>query len=269
VIPAVRERLSANIKAMDPEAMLRTWQPATLKGFEQLQEMFLSRMGGAGAVAVALRTRRLLLRPWRDENIAAFVEMSSDLLVMEYLLPAGEGWVARARAHWDEHGFGQWAVELPGAASFIGVVAFEVPFTPAVEVAWRLARPYWGRGCATEAARGALDYGFDKLSEIVALTVPANQRSRRVMKRLGTSHSPEDDFDHPRVPDGPLKRHVLYRLRAQSRGEMSAWRRSWQPWVKGFTITVNNLFNGCAWKTSTSTNSLSPALEPSQWPPRE
>jgi RimJ/RimL family protein N-acetyltransferase len=172
-------------------------------------------------VAVALRTPRLLLRPWRDEDIAAFVEMSSDPLVMEYLSPAGKGWVARARAHWEGHGFGQWVVELPGIASFIGVVglgvvSYEAPFTPTVEVAWRLAQPYWGRGYATEAARGALDYGFDKLglSEIVALTVPANQRSRRIMERLGMTRSPEDDFDHPRVPDGPLKRHVLYRLRA-------------------------------------------------------
>jgi RimJ/RimL family protein N-acetyltransferase len=178
-------------------------------------------------VALSLRTSRLLLRPWRDEDIAAFAEMSADPIVMEYLLPlshrglSAEAWAARARAHWDEHGFGQWVVELPGAASFIGVVGlgevvYEAPFTPAVEVAWRLARPGWGRGYATEAARAALDYGFDKLglSEIVALTVPANQRSRRVMQRLGMTRSPEDDFDHPRVPEGPLKRHVLYRLRA-------------------------------------------------------
>ena len=176
-------------------------------------------------MAVELRTSRLLLRPWRDEDIAAFVEMSSDPLVMEYLLPlserglSAEAWVARARAHWEEHGFGQWVVELPGAASFIGVVglgvvSYQAPFTPAVEVAWRLARPYWGQGYATEAARAALDYGFSKLglSEIVALTVPANQRSRRVMEHLGMTRSPEDDFDHPRVPEGPLKRHVLYRL---------------------------------------------------------
>jgi RimJ/RimL family protein N-acetyltransferase len=80
------------------------------------------------------------------------------------------------------------------------------------------SRAYWGRGYATEAARAALDYGFGKLglSEIGALTVPANQRSRRVMERLGMTRAPEDDFDHPRVPEGPLKRHVLYRLRNTS-----------------------------------------------------
>ena len=176
-------------------------------------------------MAIPLRTSRLLLRPWRDEDVAGFAEMSADPAVMEYLLPLSdrglsvEAWVARARAHWDEHGFGQWVVELPGAANFIGVVglgvvSYEAPFTPAVEVAWRLARFYWGHGYATEAATAALDYGFNELglSEIVALTVPANQRSRRVMERLGMTRSPQDDFDHPRLPEGPLRRHVLYRL---------------------------------------------------------
>jgi RimJ/RimL family protein N-acetyltransferase len=171
----------------------------------------------------------LLLRPWRDEDLAAFAEISADPIVMEYLPPlprrglSAEAWVARARAHWDEHGFGQWVVELLGESSFIGVVglgvvSYEAPFTPAVEVAWRLARPYWRHGYASEAAKAALDYGFGELglSEVVALTVPANQRSRRVMERLGMTRIPENDFDHPRVPEGPLRRHVLYRLRNTS-----------------------------------------------------
>jgi RimJ/RimL family protein N-acetyltransferase len=145
-------------------------------------------------VAFSLRTSRLLLRSWRDEDLAAFAEMSADPIVMQYLLPlsdrglSAEAWVARARAHWDEYGFGQWVVERPGEATFVGVVglatvSYEAPFSPAVEVAWRLARPYWGRGYATEAASAALEYGFGKLglTEIVAVTVPANQRSRQVM----------------------------------------------------------------------------------------
>ena len=180
-------------------------------------------------MACSRRTSRLLLRPWRDEDIAAFAQMSTDPAVMEYLLPLSqrgssvETWVAQKRAHWAEHGFGQWVVELPGGARFIGVVgletvSYEAHFTPAVEVAWRLARPYWGQGYATEAARAALDYGFSGLGlqEIVAVTVPANQRSRRVMERLGMIRSHEDDFDHPRVPAGLLRRHVLYRLRNPS-----------------------------------------------------
>ena len=182
-------------------------------------------------MAIALRTSQLVLRPWRDEDIADFAEMSADPVVMEYLLPLSERglsadtWVARKRAHWEEHGFGQWVVELPGEASFIGVVgletvSYDAHFTPAVEVAWRLVRAYWGRGYATEAAKAALDYGFGEvgLGEIVALTVPANQRSRRVMKRLGMTQSPQDDFDHPRLPEGPLRRHVLCRLRNPNGG---------------------------------------------------
>jgi RimJ/RimL family protein N-acetyltransferase len=175
-------------------------------------------MGGS------VRTSRVVLRGWRDEDVLAAEELSIDPAVMEYLVPR-PGWAACARAHWEEHGFGQWIVELPGQARFIGVVglsmvSYDAHFTPAVEVAWRLARAYWGRGYATEAARAAMDYGFGTLSlgEIVATTVPANQRSRRVMERLGMSRSPEDDFDHPRLPEGPLKRHVLYRLRNPNEG---------------------------------------------------
>jgi len=157
--------------------------------------------------------------------MAAFAAMSADPAAMEFLpslpdLAACEAWAARLQAHWREHGFGRWVVELPGEASFIGVVGltvipYEADFTPAVEVAWRLARAYWGRGYASEAARASVDYGFDTLglAEIVAVTVPANLRSRRVMERLGMTCLQEDDFDDPNVPDGPLKRCVLYRLR--------------------------------------------------------
>jgi RimJ/RimL family protein N-acetyltransferase len=188
-------------------------------------------------VAIALRTSRLLLRPWRDDDIAPFAEMSADPAVMEYLLPLSERalsvetWVARKPAHWDDHGFGQWVLELHGESSFIGVVgletvSYEAHFTPAVEVAWRLARPYWGHGYATDAARAALDYGFGQLElrEIVAVTVPANQRSRRIKERLGMTRAPKDDFDHPRLPEGPLRRHVLYRVRNTSAASRS-WRR--------------------------------------------
>jgi len=176
-------------------------------------------------VTISLRTSRLLLRPWRDADVAAYAELAADPAVMEFLRPvtepgAAEAWAARVRDHWRQQGFGQWVVEIPGEASLIGVVglstvSYKAHFTPAVEVAWRLARAQWGRGYATEAARAALDYGFDTLGlpEIVAVTVPANLRSRRVMERLGMVRLPEDDFDHPNIPDGPLKRHVLYRVR--------------------------------------------------------
>jgi len=127
--------------------------------------------------------------------------------------------VARINEHFDRHGFGMWAIELPGVTPFIGFVGLAVPrfkahFTPCVEIGWRLAVEHWGRGYATEAARAALDFGFENLhlDEIVSFTVPANLRSRRVMERLGMTHSPADDFDHPLLAEGhPLRRHVLYR----------------------------------------------------------
>jgi RimJ/RimL family protein N-acetyltransferase len=176
-------------------------------------------------VNVSLRTERLLLRSWRDDDLAAFAVISADPAVMEFLSPLIEPdaiatWAARLRAHWRDHCFGRWVIELPGEASFIGIAGFawipyKARFTPTVEIAWRLARAYWGHGYATEAARAALDYGFGKLDldEIVAVTVPANLRSRRVMERLGMSRDPADDYDHPGVIGGPLKRDVLYRLR--------------------------------------------------------
>ncbi|HTQ34067.1 MAG TPA: GNAT family N-acetyltransferase [Stellaceae bacterium] len=169
----------------------------------------------------ALRTPRLLLREWRDEDEPACATMLADPALTEFLLPPHPDWAARTRRHWNEHGFGQFVVELPGECAFIGVVGLDhlrwtVPFAPAVEVAWRMARPYWGCGHATEAARAALEDGFFRLGfrEIVAFTAEGNLRSRTVMERLGMSRDPAEDFDHPRVPAGHrLQRHVLYRLR--------------------------------------------------------
>jgi RimJ/RimL family protein N-acetyltransferase len=126
----------------------------------------------------------------------------------------------RIREHFTQHGFGLWAVEVIGVADFIGFTGLGVPrfqahFTPCVEIGWRLAHDYWGFGYATEAACAARDYGFTHLglNQIVSFTVPANQRSRNVMERIGMTRSPEDDFEHPLVPLGhPLRQHVLYRL---------------------------------------------------------
>jgi RimJ/RimL family protein N-acetyltransferase len=174
-------------------------------------------------MATALRTPRLLLREWRDDDAAAFAAMSVAPGLTEYLLPPDEDWVARARRRWDEHGFGQFVVELPGEASFIGVVGLgdlyaAAPAAPAIEAAWRLARPYWGHGYAVEAARAVIEDGFFRLGldEIVAIIVVGNWRSRRVMESLGMSRDSSEDFDfeHPRLPEGhPLRRHVLYRAR--------------------------------------------------------
>jgi ribosomal-protein-alanine N-acetyltransferase len=124
--------------------------------------------------------------------------------------------------HFDEYGYGLWAVDRSDSREFIGFVGlmwqqFEATFTPALEVGWRLSRAHWGQGFATEAAAAALQIGFNELSmsEIVSMTSLRNTRSIAVMQRLGMSRDPADDFDHPRVPVGhPLRRHVLYRITA-------------------------------------------------------
>jgi RimJ/RimL family protein N-acetyltransferase len=174
--------------------------------------------------APTLVTPRLRLRPWRDEDLPAFAAINADPRVMEFFprpldRAASDALAARIRDHFARRGFGLWAVEVPGAAGFIGFVGLSVPtfeahFTPCVEIGWRLACPHWGRGYATEAARACLDFGFGPLGlgEIVSFTVPANRRSRGVMERIGMTRSPADDFDHPALPEGhPLRRHVLYR----------------------------------------------------------
>lgn len=161
--------------------------------------------------------------------------MNADPAVMEFF-PApltraeSDALADRAQAALAQQGWGLWAVEVVGGAAFIGFVGlaerrFEAHFTPAVEVGWRLARAHWGRGYATEAGEAALTVGFEDvgLDEIVSFTAVANLRSRRVMERLGMTHDPADDFDHPFLDaDDPLRRHVLYRLgREQRRRRMA------------------------------------------------
>jgi RimJ/RimL family protein N-acetyltransferase len=173
-----------------------------------------------------LSTDRLHLRRWRPEDLAPFAALNADPLVMEFfpsVLSARESdaLAARIEADMSEHGWGLWAVEIPGVTAFAGYIGLakprlEAPFTPCIEIGWRLAHEHWGHGYATEGARAAVSFGFDrlKLEEIVSFTVPANARSRRVMERLGMVRNPADDFDHPGLPAGhTLRRHVLYRMK--------------------------------------------------------
>ncbi|MFT8736272.1 MAG: GNAT family N-acetyltransferase [Zymomonas mobilis] len=172
-----------------------------------------------------LITKRLQLREWRDADREPFAEISADPAVMEFLIPLqrekalGE-WIDNQINHMQAHGFCFWAVERKEDGIFIGTVGlrkvgYEAFFTPAVEIGWRIARPFWGLGYAPEAAQACLQFGFDtlNLSEIIAITVPSNLKSRRVMSKLGMAYNPNEDFDHPLVPKGHyLRRHVLYRL---------------------------------------------------------
>jgi len=178
----------------------------------------------SGCITIA--TPRLLLRPWRDSDLVAFAAMNADPRVMEFLpklltRDESDALAMRIGNHFAENGFGLWAVEIPGTAEFIGFVGlakvkFSAHFTPNVEIGWRLAFEYWGKGYAAEAARAAVNYGFNRLglNEIVAFTVPANARSIRIMQKLAMTYRPADDFDHPGLPEGHrLRRHVLYRLK--------------------------------------------------------
>ncbi len=167
-----------------------------------------------------------MLRRWREDDKEPFAALNADPVVMEHF-PAtlsredSDALAERIEAGFDEHGFGLWAVEADG--EFIGftglsVPRFTAPFTPCVEIGWRLARSAWGRGYATEAARASLEDGFGRagLTEVVSFTAVQNVRSQAVMRRLGMTHDPADDFDHPALPAGhPLRRHVLYRIRRQ------------------------------------------------------
>ncbi|GAA5235305.1 GNAT family N-acetyltransferase [Verticiella sediminum] len=176
--------------------------------------------------APTLVTPRLCLRPWRDADLAPFAALNADARVMRYF-PAplaraeSDALAARIRGRLANSLFGLWAVEIPGVCGFAGftglcVPAFDAPFTPCVEIAWRLARAYWGQGYATEAARAALAYGLDTLGldEIVAFTARVNTPSIAVMERIGMQRDVGGDFLHPALaPEHRLARHVLYRAR--------------------------------------------------------
>ncbi len=171
-------------------------------------------------MSLEIKTPRLLLRQWRAEDREPFAELSADPVVMEHypsVLSRAESGarVDQYEAEFANLGFGKWAVEIPGETSFAGciglsAISFESKFTPCVEIGWRLARRFWGQGYATEGARAALDFGFERLGlpEIVSFTVPANTRSLRVMEKIGMKFAGE--FDHPELEPGHrLRRHVL------------------------------------------------------------
>lgn len=180
-------------------------------------------------------TKRLGLRSWGAEDREPFAQLNADPRVMEFFpnvmnRAESDALADRIEAGIVERGWGLWAVEIAGGEPFIGFVGLnpvppELPCAPGVEVGWRLAYPYWGKGYATEAAQAALSVGFGHLAlpEIVSFTAVPNQRSRAVMRRL---HMREDaeNFEHPKIPMGhPLRRHCLYRL---SREE---WYRTKEP----------------------------------------
>lgn len=174
---------------------------------------------------IEFETERLRLRQWQASDRAPFAELNSDSMVTEYFpsavdRAASDAMAARCESLIAERGWGFWATELKEDRRFIGFVglhvpAHELPFAPCVEIGWRLAFQYWGKGYATEAARGCLRIGFERLQleEIVSFTAVGNKRSRAVMERLGMREDADAVFEHPKIPAGhPLRLHCLYRL---------------------------------------------------------
>ncbi len=176
----------------------------------------------------SLRTDRLRLRRWRDADRLPFASLNADPEVMEFLPSTlsrreSDAFVNRIEACFEERGFGLWVVTENTSSHCLGYVGlwpatFESDFTPATEVGWRLARQAWGHGFAQEAAHSVVRDGFERvgLKEIVSFTSEVNLRSEEVMKSIGMTHDPQDDFDHPSVDaDDPLRPHVLYRIRPE------------------------------------------------------
>ena len=173
-----------------------------------------------------LETKRLLLRHWKVEDLPLFAAMNADPYVMEYfpkmLSPEESNRLAqKIQQELEEKQYGLWAVEVKNETPFIGFVGlhfqdFEAPFTPCIEIGWRLAHQYWRKGYAYEAASKVVSYAFEslKLEELVAFTLPSNTSSRRLMEKLGMTYDPKDDFENSKLPEGhPMRPHVLYRLK--------------------------------------------------------
>jgi RimJ/RimL family protein N-acetyltransferase len=179
--------------------------------------------------ATTLTSERLILRPWRDEDLDPLFAINGDPESMRYFAATmnraeSDAWAARMRAHFAEHGWGFWVVAEEATREFVGVVGlmtipWQADFTPAVEIGWRIGPRFRRQGYAEEAARAALGFGFATLGlqKIVAFTVPGNAPSWKLMEKLGMTAAGE--FDHPRLPEGHhYRRHLLYRL------DQAGWR---------------------------------------------
>ncbi len=170
-----------------------------------------------------IETERLILRAWKDEDLLPFARLNADPLVMEHFpntltLEQTKTMIETLKKRFETDGFSFFAVELKSSGEFIGMTglnkpAYQTPFTPCVEVGWRIAKEFWNKGYATEAAKASLDYGFNVLGldRIASFTAVENIKSQRIMEKIGMTRDLNGDFDHPNVPQGHrLTRHVLY-----------------------------------------------------------
>lgn len=170
-----------------------------------------------------IETERLILRPWKDEDIAPFAALNADPIVMEFFpkllsYQETEDMVKRLKAHFEREGWGLMATEIKETGEFIGMIGlnkphYETPFTPCVEIGWRTKAESWNKGYATEGAKACLEFGFNylNLNKIAAFTTETNKRSQRIMEKISMTRDFNGDFEHPLLPKGhPLIKHVLY-----------------------------------------------------------
>ena len=170
-----------------------------------------------------ITTDRLVLRPAVDADRDAIAALNAHPKVGEWLggvrdRAASDAFVDRVQAHEAAHGFGFGVVECNASGRVVGMTGLwwippEMNMEPAVEIGWRFHPEAWGHGYATEAAKAALTYGLAtlKLPEIIAFTARTNLASQSVMRRIGMTHDPDRNFDHPGLAESdPLKPHVVF-----------------------------------------------------------
>jgi RimJ/RimL family protein N-acetyltransferase len=178
---------------------------------------------------VFLETKRLRLRQWVTGDLEPFSDMNQDPVVMEYfpgLIPReqSKSFVDKTHSLIEKQGYGLWAAEEIRSGEFIGFVGLSRPifhahFTPCLEIGWRLAHQFWGRGLAAEGAMAALAFAFDMLDEdeVVSFTADTNSRSIRVMQKIGMTEDVAGRFIHPALPKShSLAPHCLYRINRTS-----------------------------------------------------
>jgi RimJ/RimL family protein N-acetyltransferase len=174
---------------------------------------------------ITLITDRLQLRQWKDSDLLPLAQMCADPEVMRYFpkvfsIDESNAMAESIRSRMAKNGWGWWVVSLKNDDRFMGFLGlnspqYELPFNPCIEIGWRLAQPFWGKGYATEAGREVLAFAFQtlELEEVVAFTALLNERSQRVMQRLGMQNT-DRNFEHPLVPiNHPLREHVLYKIK--------------------------------------------------------
>lgn len=167
-----------------------------------------------------LQTPRLLLRQWRDSDLAEWIAMGSSPAVMRYFpellsREKAEAMFQRLHERIDKNGWGLWAVEVKNGDPFIGFIGLAeqdlgLPWMPCIEIGWRLKESAWGQGFATEGAAAALAFGVERFDTIYSYTSAINMPSRRVMERIGLIERSELAFEHPRVNNPELQSHVVY-----------------------------------------------------------